>query len=359
MSSAIAIIDPFCLTPATITASTNDRVGGTEAVVLKVARALCDDFRFHFYQNGRLDMDRDDCGLYRPLDAVSAANLAGVTGIIVINSWKAALKARRLNPGCPIFLWSHTHPGRHNRRMGEALAEAQIEIVCTSQAHAAHVTQFLAPENRRLPKIGCIYSPVDDDLVADDTPRDRDRLFFPGMPLKGISEVLAKFAEIRKSRPDLKLDIAEPGSLAWPEEGGLEGVNFLGRLSRAALIARMRRSLCVFYPQTRNDDASGLLLAEANAVGTPVIVQRGLGANEEIVGTLGQVFDTDDLKALGERIDMWRLAPPMVNVRPALRMRAVAGEWRAKLGARQEGKPHPPGVVPPGLAATAAAAPEK
>ncbi|TNB49743.1 glycosyltransferase family 4 protein [Martelella lutilitoris] len=359
MSSAIAIIDPFCLTPSTTAAADADQVGGTEAVVLKVARALCADFRFHFYQNGRLDMDRDRYGLYRPLDAVSAANLSGVTGIIVINSWKAALKARRLNPDCPIFLWSHTHPGRHNRRMGEALAEAQIEIVCTSKAHAAHVTQFLAPENRRLPKICWIHSPVDDDLVADGTPRDRDRLFFPGMPMKGITEVLAKFAEIRKDRPELSLDIAEPGNLAWPDGRAPQGVNFLGRLSHSALIARMRRSLCVFYPQTRTHDTTSLLLAEANAVGTPVIAQRGLGANDEIVGTFGQVFDTDDLKALGERIDIWRLAPPIVDVLPTLRMKAVAGEWRAKLGVAEGKKTHPPGVIPPGLAARPAAAPDK
>nr|WP_246413603.1 glycosyltransferase [Martelella radicis] len=177
--------------------------------------------------------------------------------------------------------------------------------------------------------------------------------------MKGITEVLAKFAEIRKDRPELSLDIAEPGSLAWPDGSVPLGVNFLGRLSHSALIAHMRRSLCVFYPQTRTDDTASLLLAEANAVGTPVIAQRGLGANDEIVGTFGQVFDTDDLKALGERIDMWRLAPPMVDASPALRMTAVAGEWRAKLGVGEDREPHPPGVIPPGLAARPAAAPDK
>ncbi|PRX08294.1 UNVERIFIED_ORG: hypothetical protein BCL66_11154 [Martelella mediterranea] len=359
VSSAIAIIDPFCLTPSTTKALDTEQVGGTEAVVLRVVQALSDSFHFHFYQNGRLDMDRDDCGLYRPLDTVSAANLAGVNSIIVINSWKTALKARKLNANCPVYLWSHAHPGRHNRRMGEALADAGIEIICASRAHADHVTRFLVPENRRLPKIGWIYSPVEDDLVADNTPRDNDRLLFPGMPLRGISEILATFNAVRQDRPTLQLDIAEPAGPVWSGSFPPAGVNFLGRLSRSAMIDRMRRSLCVFYPQTRHDDPFNMLLAEANAVGTPVIAQKGLGAHDEIAGTAGQTLDTNDLKAVGERLDMWRLAQPAIDVPPALRMTAVAAAWHEKLGERTLGRPNPPGVVPHGLSSRPAAAPEK
>nr|WP_272213391.1 hypothetical protein [Marinicella sp. W31]MDC2879344.1 hypothetical protein [Marinicella sp. W31] len=359
MSSAVAIIDPFCLTSCTVTALDGYAAGETETAVLRVARALSGSLRFHFYQNGRTIMDRDRYGLYRPLDAVNGDNVAGVAGIIVINSWKAALRARKLNRDCPIFLWLHRNPGRHNRRMGEALADAGIKIICVSRTHAEGVTAFLQPENRWLPEIGWIYSPVDDDLVADDTPRDPDRLFYPGMPLKGMPEVLAKFEAVRRDRPALRLDIAEPAGLVWPGDRIPSGVNFLGRLPRTAMIGRMRRSLCVFYPQTRCGGPFSQLLAEANAIGTPVLFHKGVGVNDEIAGVSGQAIDSNELDAVGARLDLWRLSPPIVDIPAPFRMQHVALAWKEMLEAPTWKRPSRPCGIVNGLATCPTASPEK
>ena len=238
------------LTPYTLGTLETGMLSGAESVAMRLAKANSKNFRFHFYQNGRTDIDRDSCGLYRPIESLRADDLKGVSAVTVISSWKAALKARKMNCDCPIFLRLHANPGRHNRRMGEALAEANIEIVCVSHAHARHVRAFLTAENAVLPSISVIYNPVDDDLFPDDTQRDADRLFFPGTPLKGLSETLGKFERLRRERPALQLDVAESGNLVWPEGGCPQGVNFLGRLDHRSVIERMRRSLCVFYPQT-------------------------------------------------------------------------------------------------------------
>lgn len=336
MSSAIAIIDPYCLSPYTLGALEAGTLSGAESVVMRVARAHGKNFRFHFYQNGRTDIDRDSCGLYRPIGLMRADDLAGVQAIAVISSWKSALKARKLNPHCPIFLRLHANPGRHNRRMGEALAEADIEIVCVSQAHALHVSEFLSAENSRLPKISTIYNPVDDNLVPDGTPRDPDRLFFPGTPLKGISEILGKFELLRRERPDLKLDIGEAGNMVWPDGKTPAGVTFLGRLDHAEVIDRMRRSLCVFYPQTRYHEPFSLPLAEANAVGTPVLADEGLTVNHEILGDGGQCIDTGNITAVANRLDRWRRALPEVTVAPQFRLSQVAAIWRKKLADQHE-----------------------
>lgn len=331
MSSAIAVIDPYCLTPYTLGSLEAGVLSGAESIAMRVAKAHGRNFRFHFYQNGRTDIDRDVCGFYRPLGSLKADDLAGVQAIAVVSSWKSALKARKLNAHAPIFLRLHSNPGRHNRRMGEALADAGIEIVCVSHAHARHVREFLSAENERLPKITTIYNPVDDHLAPDDTPRDVNRLFFPGAPLRGISEVLAKFELLRQQRPELKLDIAEDGNKIWPDGAPPAGVTFLGRLDHDEMIDRMRRSLCVFYPQTRFFEPFALQLAEANAVGTPVLADEGLAVNMEILGGESQCVDTGDIDAIVNRLDAWRAALPKVSAAPHYRISHVAELWRQKL----------------------------
>ena len=338
MSSAIAVIDPYCLTPYTLSALESGALSGAEAISMRVARAHGANFRFHFYQNGRTDIDRDACGFYRPIDAMRADDLGGVQAIVVISSWKAALKARKLNPHCPILLRLHSNPGRHNRRMGDALAEADIEIVCVSKSHARHVREFLSAENDRLPKISSIYNPVDDDLLPDATPRDMNRMFFPGTPLKGMSEILTKFELLRKARPDLRLDIAEAGNMIWPDGTPPAGVTFLGRLDDDEMNDRMRRSLCLFYPQTRYQEPFGLPLAKANAVGTPVLADESLDVNREILGAGGQCVDTSNIRTIAEKIDEWRKALPDIPVSPQFRLSSVASAWARKLTGQTE--PH-------------------
>ncbi|WP_174804258.1 glycosyltransferase family 4 protein [Martelella limonii] len=338
MSSAIAVIDPYCLTPYTLSALESGALSGAEAISMRVARIQGSNFRFHFYQNGRNDIDRDSCGFYRPIEAMRADDLAGVQAIVVISSWKAALKARRLNPHCPIMLRLHSNPGRHNRRMGNALADADIEIVCVSKSHARHVREFLSAENERLPKISSIYNPVDDTLLPNATQRDRNRMFFPGTPLKGMSEVLTKFELLRQALPELRLDIAEAGNMIWPDGKPPAGVTFLGRLEDDEMIDQMRRSLCIFYPQTRYQEPFGLPLAEANAVGTPVIADEALDINREILGAGGQCIDTSNLPALAGKIEEWQKALPVLPVSPQFRLSAIAAIWARKLTGQPEAR---------------------
>ncbi|AJY45630.1 glycosyltransferase [Martelella endophytica] len=349
MTSAVAVIDPVCLSPYEF--AYLDEETGTEAAILRLAGALSNDCRFQFYQAGRTDVTRDAGGLYRPLDMLKVEDLTSVSNVIVVSSWKTALKVSKLGPGCPVFLWMHSPPGRHNRRMGDALAAAGIEIVCASESLAKHVHAFLADANDKLPAISSIPDPVADELKPDTTPRDIDRLFFPGAPHKGLSEALVKFAALRRTRPTLRLEVAEHDNLVWPENTVPDGVHFLGKLSDKARIEIMRSSLCVFHPQSRFAETSGLTLAEANAVGTPVLAHAGLGSNDEILLTPGQCVDTNDLSAVGARIDDWRRDFPAIATAPGHRLSEVAAAWKRKLT--------PQIVAEPTRTATSGATPER
>jgi len=71
----------------------------------------------------------------------------------------------------------------------------------------------------------------------------------------------------------------------------------------------------------------GLVLAESNAVGTPVLTHP-LGAAPEVLGTAEQLIDTTDVEAVIQRIMAWRDGQrPVVKANPAFYLSNVANEW--------------------------------
>jgi glycosyltransferase involved in cell wall biosynthesis len=131
--------------------------------------------------------------------------------------------------------------------------------------------------------------------------------------------------------PELLLAIADPGYLSWDTGPVPDGVIFLGSLSHPALIRQMRRSLCLFNSQTSFAETFGLVLAEANAVGTPVLVHRGLGANDEIVSDSDQKIDGRDPGQILSRIESWRHTFPRVSTNPNFRLTSVVQNWTKTL----------------------------
>jgi glycosyltransferase involved in cell wall biosynthesis len=117
--------------------------------------------------------------------------------------------------------------------------------------------------------------------------------------------------------------------------------------------------LCAFCPNFEYPETFGLVLAESNAVGTPVIAHR-IGAAAEVIGDPRQLLDTPKLATLAyracrrvgrgeaiggrvvdriggfrtyvERIAAWRAGGrPVVAARPAFARAAVLDEWKALL----------------------------
>lgn len=298
-------------------------LGGTEATILRVSSALKSAFDVNHFQNGRRAQSASEAGQFRPLADVYRTSKAAV--IVVINRWKVALKLRKVNPDTPIFLWLHTYPGRHNRKMGAALKEAAITVICVSTTHARLLSEFFGSLD--LPEIMAIYNPIADHLVPDGTRRNPDRLLYASSPHKGLAEVFAQFSNLRDTIPELTLSVADPGYLQWDIGPVPSGVTFLGALSHEELVQHMRLSLCLFYPQTTFAETFGLVLAEANAVGTPVLVHAGLGANDEIISGADQKIDGRDPAQMLSRIETWRQASPDVDTNPAFRLTSVAQRW--------------------------------
>lgn len=321
--ASVVIVDPCSAAGYDLHDMETGGLGGTEATVLRVAGALTPLFDITHYQKGRTHSHVSHAGELRPFQDLS--NAKRPAALIVTNRWKVAIKLRKQCPDTPIFLWLHVFPGRHNRKMGAALKAAEITVICVSHTHARELEAFLGAENA--PDIRVVYNPLDDSLRPDGTPRNPDRLLFASSPHKGLAEVFRQFAALRRDLPDLTLAVADPGYLRWDTGAVPEGVVFLGSLSHSALIRQMRRSLCLFYPQTSFAETFGLVLAEANAVGTPALVHAGLGASAEILGDPDQQVDGHDPAQILARIRAWRRTPPQVSGNPAFRLGCVAQNW--------------------------------
>lgn len=295
-------------------------LGGTEATVLRLLAALATDATITVEQAARSLPQRIGGVTFAPMDL--AARSDSLT--IVINSWKVALCLAKRNPGARVCVWQHVVPGRHNRAMAADLVASGITLLCVSDSLRRTLARMLdAPVVMQV-----MHNPIRDDLRPDATPHDPDLLFFASAPHKGLDNVLASFSTLRQTVPALRLELADPGYLAWPVGPLPDGVTRLGSLTQAEVIGRMRQALCLFYPQQRFAETFGLVIAEANAVGTPALLHRGLGANDEVASAPSQCIDGSDPSQIAERIAEWRARRPLVTVNPAFRLNHVATLWR-------------------------------
>jgi len=330
MSGGITFVDP--LAPRAYGGAPGELagLGGTEATLVKIAESLAGNLRVTVRQAARRGDGLSGRVRYAPLDLDRP--LPEAPGmIVVVNSWKVAPKLARLNPGARVIVWQHVFPGRHNRGLAPRLKAAGVEVLCVSEAHAAWLRAFLGPD---APRIGYIHNPIADDLAPDETPRNPDLLLFASSPHKGLGQVFRRFEALRSQFPTLRLAVADPGYLAWPTGPVPDGVIPLGRLDQPRLIGWMRRAICLFYPQDQFAETFGLVIAEANAVGCPALLHRGLGANDEVASDPGQCIDTTDPAAIAARIGEWRAAigqGPLARAQPGFRMSRIAGQWAARL----------------------------
>ncbi|WP_323764764.1 glycosyltransferase [Marinovum sp.] len=329
----VCFVDPCAPRPYTTQASSLAGLGGTEMTLAALAGELSRRVGVEVRQSARRGRIHESHVRFAPFD-VNDRIAAPV--IVVINSYKVALKLARTHPEARIFLWLHVVPGKHCRKMGRLLHDAGVTVVCVSQAHADILRCYLhAP----LPRLEVVYNMIPDMLRPDDTPRDLDRLFFASAPHKGLDQVYEAFAEMRRRIATLTLCVADPGYLRWDSGRVPEGVTVLGRLDRQRVWHHMRRSLCLFYPQRRFAETFGIVLAEANAVGCPVLVQQGLGANDEVVSTADQCIDSTDMDLLEARLRTWRETPPDITGRRDFRLSMVTERWLSLLEAAGRAEP--------------------
>ncbi|HTX24664.1 MAG TPA: glycosyltransferase [Steroidobacteraceae bacterium] len=287
--SSVLFFDPNCQSPYSRRTLEEAALGGTEASVTRIAEAL--DARV--MQHNRTITE----GRYLP-----AGQASGVDHLVILRDPRTVGRICQSFPHARAYLWMHdlVRPGsKRGRRLAAAaqtLAQLRVTLVCVSdfQRRQAEAVLRLAGVGERVRAV-TIYNPVEDSLVPSGAPVDSAKLVFFSSPNKGLALTLDAFQAARRAIPDLYLRVGSPGYKSLRRagmesvEGKIEAVQWLGALPHARILEEVRTALCVFYPNFVLPETFGLVLAEAKAVGTPVLT-HDCGAAAEVLADARQVL---------------------------------------------------------------------
>ncbi len=347
----IVFYDPICPVPYSKESLERGGLGGSEGCVVRIAEAL----NACVVQHCR---DRPE-GRYRPPFAATH-----VEHVVVLRDARAVQDVRRRFPNARIHVWLHdlAAPGS-TRAKWLSKSDASLRgatLVCVSDflhARIAAIVEGLASAGEV--KIRTIFNPIADDLGPAPEAVDENRLIFLSSPNKGLGYALTAFEVLQEALPGLRLFIANPGyrELRTHE---FPGVFWLGKLPHAQAMAYVRTSFAVFMPNLLLPETFGLVYAEANAVGTPVLA-HDVGAAREVLHPANPVLPvharqlvcaraarelrmsaprwlSGAARGLGvfddyvETLRAWRAGQrPQVLADPRFRLSAVVREWRQLL----------------------------
>ena len=353
MTRRVLFVDPVCPMPYQARTLYDRALGGTEASVLRVAEGLAQaGHRVTVAQRGRRWPSRSPGGVaYVPFDYDGDwGHLPRAGAVVVLRQHKVLFRVRKRFPEARLALWLHCVPGSKRRALAAELLEARATAVCVSDAHRAALHTFLREKAGDGPASAPsvrIYNPVDDDLGPDATAVDPDKLVFFSSPHKGLDEVLAAFAHVRERRPTAQLVVADPGYWTGARPALPDGVVPLGPLPHREVMRHVREAFAVFYPQARFEETFGLVFAEANAVGTPVLAHPHAAAREVLGETPGeqrQLVDARDPRAAARRLARWwDEGRPAVSAEPRFRTPRVVRDWERLLNLERVDRPaaHP------------------
>ncbi|HEV2147212.1 MAG TPA: glycosyltransferase family 4 protein [Longimicrobiaceae bacterium] len=307
--------------------------GGTQSSIVRVAESLAGSFEVVVAQIGRT---APAPGAVRYVRLVPA-ELEGESwdAIVAVRHPQAIPMIRARLPEVPLFLWMQDLVDWWPRDLWAMIARGNVRVVANSHFHRRHMLAEAARSAPDLPalRITTIPNPVDDSLGPDGTPVDPEKLVFFSAPSKGLRETLELFRAARAENPAYRLYVANPGYQPVPDFAEHPGVVDLGPLPQGEVLRHVREALCVFYPNRVYAETFGLVFAESNAVGTPVLTHP-LGAAPEVLRPAGeQIVNCADPAAVLDRLREWRAGNrPAVHLRGRFRLRAVARAWERLLG---------------------------
>lgn len=314
------IIDPICPKPYSPDVLSAEIMGGTEATVIRLMDALP---QASVMQHNRAAV-APGFPQYRPLDW-SALPKDGP--IVVMRKAPVALQVRQLGWKGPLYLWLHDLVDVQTMLCMGDLATQDVELIPVSYWHRDHVlaaTRALFDDGRPMPRSRVIYNPYDESLAPRGT-YDPDRLVFISSPHKGLRDAIRLFAPLKERWPSLELVAANAGNV----ELGQPGVRALGNLTHDKAMDLLAGAFCMFYPNMTYPETFGIVYAEANALGTPVLA-HDFGSAAEVLGDPRQVVDARNPAAVVERFAQWREhGRPQVAGREVFKLANIVEQWKA------------------------------
>ncbi|MDB5895913.1 MAG: glycosyl transferase group 1 [Rhodoferax sp.] len=338
----IVFLDPKCPTPYDSEVLRTKALGGTEASVIRVAQGLSRSHSVRVLQHNRTEALEEHPGLhFLPMASMPQA-VQDADHVIFIQ------KAQHIEVAAKgparLWLWLHNYLKDEVPFFWQDHLRYRLGIVCVSKAHADHTRRHLHSLPGYWASLGSMgrggllyqHNPIDSNLGPDPhTSRDRHKLVFFSSPYKGLEQVVPLFRQAHARDRRLKLYVADPGYIKNVDPNLLDapGIVRLGALPHRVALQHVREALCVFYPQRKRPETFGLVYAEANAVGTPVLAHR-FGSAQEVLCKSNPPLDASNGEAvIGTLLDWVERGAPKVQANPLFDCAHVVNEWSRFLAA--------------------------
>ena len=313
----ILFYDQVCPAPYTYADLTTKPMGGSEASVLRIAAALLErGYTVTHRQKG---------------DGQAMPDPGRVTHVITVRSPGHCVLMTEQYPKARHMLLLGDYSSPNDYKYTHLLAQAGVEVILVSEHHKDHwITTMRGHGVIQFPKVSRIYNPIDDDLVPRAEPNPNKLVFFSS-PHKGLERTLQLFQLLRRQNPGFEISIANPGYYPLPKDLVGEGVRVLGPLPHPEVMREVSDALCVFYPNTVFPETFGIVFAEANALGVPVLA-HAFGAAPEILYHPSEYMDTNNIPGVIEKVMAWHSGMrPRVRGKKEFRMSEVIRQWERRL----------------------------
>jgi glycosyltransferase involved in cell wall biosynthesis len=335
----IAFVDAKCPAPYDSETLLNRSLGGTEATVIRIAQALSQRHDVSILQHNRAEPCEESPSLrFLPIGSLDSATRDAQHVVFIQAARHRHLGQVARHSSARLWVWLHNYLKQEVRFSPRQHLFHRLGIICVSRTHAQHTARHLRSlpsywaSFGRLARGGVLYhyNPVDVDLAgAAPVVKDPHKLVFFSSPHKGIEQVVDAFRSVHAVDPRLKLYVANPGYIKDFDPALLDapGIVKLGSLPQRVVLQHIREALCVFYPQRKRAETFGLVYAEANATGTPVLA-HDFGAAREILADSNPPFDTSDAGRVVDTLMKWAGGgAPVVGPNPAFQLETVADQW--------------------------------
>jgi glycosyltransferase involved in cell wall biosynthesis len=212
------------------------------------------------------------------------------------------------------------------------IALADHVLTVSDLAQSTYVEAGVAIERAHALPLGADLQMFSPRAETPHTRRDHVVFTFIGATIqrKGFDLLLSAFRHVSERHPRVELRVVGPviEEAPWLATIGSR-VTVLGPMRQKDLAVELRRSDCLVLP-SRNDSYA-MVVAEALACGTPVIVSEMVGAKFLVTESVnGWIVPLEDAGALAERMAACASEPMRLRaMRPACSASARAATWPA------------------------------